>query len=61
MAMSKVKRREIASSGSAARRFGVTVAVNPSHISYVPSGQAVERMNGNGVVTVRALGISFGD
>jgi 6-phosphofructokinase 1 len=45
---------------------GVMVALNPPNINYVPIKQAVERMKrvplaGNGVVTARALGISFGD
>ena len=45
---------------------GVMVALNPPHINYVPLKQAVAKMktvppNSNGIVTARALEISFGD
>ena len=45
---------------------GVMVALNPPRIDYVPLKQAVAKMktvppNSNGVVTARALEISFGD
>ena len=45
---------------------GVMVALNPPRIDYVPLKQAVAKMktvppNSNGIVTARALEISFGD
>ena len=45
---------------------GVMVALNPPRIDYVPLKQAVARMktvppNSNGIVTARALDISFSD
>jgi phosphofructokinase-like protein len=45
---------------------GVMVAVNPPRIEYVPLKRAIERMkavplDGEGVLTARSLGISFGD
>ena len=47
-------------------RNGVMVALNPPHINYVPLKQAVAKMktvppDSNGIVTARALEISFGD
>ena len=50
----------------AERQNGVMVALNPPHINYVPLKQAVAKMktvppNSNGIVTARALEISFGD
>jgi 6-phosphofructokinase 1 len=52
--------------GLAEGKAGVMVALNPPHINYVPLKQAIERMkcvplDGNGVVTARALGICFGE
>jgi 6-phosphofructokinase 1 len=45
---------------------GIMVALNPPRIDYVPLKQAVAKMktvppNSNGVITARALEISFGD
>jgi 6-phosphofructokinase 1 len=45
---------------------GVMVALNPPRIDYVPLKQAVAKMktvppNSNGIITARALEISFGD
>ncbi len=45
---------------------GIMVALNPPRIDYVPLKQAVSKMktvplNSNGIVTARALEISFGD
>ena len=45
---------------------GVMVAVNSARIEYVPLKQAIARMkavplDGDGVLTARSLGISFGD
>ncbi len=45
---------------------GIMVALNPPHINYVPLKQAVAKLKtvppeSNGIVTARALGISFGD
>ena len=50
----------------AAGRTGVMVALNPPRIEYVPLEQAVSRLksvplDGNAVITARALEISFGD
>jgi 6-phosphofructokinase 1 len=45
---------------------GIMVAVNPPRIEYVPLAKAIARMkvvplDGEGVLTARSLGISFGD
>jgi 6-phosphofructokinase 1 len=45
---------------------GIMVALNPPRIQYVPLQQAVEKLklvplDGNGMLTARTLGISFGD
>jgi len=45
---------------------GVMVALNPPHVNYVPLKQAVAKMktvppDSNGMITARALEISFGD
>jgi len=45
---------------------GVMVALHPPHVRYVPMKQAIARMkcvplDGDGVITARALGITFGD
>ena len=50
----------------AAGKRDVMVALNPPHIEFVPLAQAVERTrlvppDGDGVLTARTLGISFGD
>jgi phosphofructokinase-like protein len=47
-------------------RQGIMIALDPPHIRYVPLRQALERLktvprNGYGVITARALDISFGD